>query len=420
MKYVDYFPSYITDEDLIFGVQQELNSMKLNAPNSRKIKNFWINTTQHAYDFTGSQNPAHNFDNYPYIKQLLNQLKASGRHKFADLNACLISCYPTAKKSLGLHADNERSICQETPMCNVSIGCTRKIEFVPIKGDGRTLCSFDLEHGSLNVLNPGCNSVFKHRVPPGTHEVNGNNVRYVLSFRRFLVPGSEPLSHSPVKNNINFFENCESNKSTLSPDAAPDVTGQIPVKSDIILLAGDSHFTTLDCNRLGKDRIKVVNISEGGRKINETEKSISDFYIKNTDFNVVKLFISVGSNDIRNCRNGILHLTRPLKSLAERLKTCFPNAKIWFQSLLPLPINNSFIKNSVQEFNKLLFETCQNEKIFFHDVFNRFLGPDNHRNFYLFEKSNCHLNSVGIGRLAKTYIDLIHKNHFNPRIFNVF
>ena len=421
-NYVDFVPSFIKDNLLIDGVQLELDSMKLNAPNSRQVKTFWLNSTMHSYNYTGKNNPAHLISSYPNINKLLDIVNKS-EYSNNKLNSCLITCYGNSKKSLTLHSDNEPEICQQSPLCNITFGCTRKIDFVPIYG-GHTdpICSFDLDHCSLNVMKPGCNQLLKHRVPQGEHITNGNNVRYVLSFRRFIPPIIQaPTPQSPVKDNINYFENLRDvdHKRSVDDYNTSD-TDNISNQIEAVLFAGDSHFQKLDCGKLGKGKIEVLNLAKGGARICDTEKTISDFTASNDQYNIVKVFVSVGTNDIRHCTRGVLHLTKPLRSLVERIKLCFPNARIWFQSLLPLPISNPYVIGNVENFNQLLFETCSKFGVFLHDVFTEFLGVDYHRDKYFFEKSinNVHLNSFGLGKLAKKYINLIHRRKFNPLIYN--
>ena len=423
--YVDYIPSYVTDKTLTDEIDMELKTMKLEATNTRKVKNFWLNSTNHPYKYSGNAHEAHMISNYPGISKLLNMLNDSS-HTSANLNSCFIACYSTAKKSLNVHCDDEPEICQLSPICNVSFGSTRTIEFDPnipyYKGE--PVCSYKLESGSLNIMKAGCQQQLKHRVIPAEHQVNKPNVRYCLSFRRFVLPSSEA---SPVKSNIKMFENIGSNKEGLLKSGISslyddnDMIESNPGAVDTVLFAGDSHFQDLDPDKLGKGKINVVNISKGGSRICDTEAAVSKFCSNNSSCNVIKVFLSIGTNDIRYCTRGILHLTKPLKSLSERLKLCFPNAKFYYQSLLPLPIVNPYVRNNVLSFNDLLYDICTKYGIYYFDVFGDFLGPDMHRNSLLFkvkeQNINIHLNNEGLYKLAKKYIYKIHNRRFNPTLF---
>ena len=98
------------------------------------------------------------------------------------------------------------------------------------------------------------------------------------------------------------------------------------------------------------------------------------------------MFISVGTNDIRYCRNGISHLKGELFRLVSVIKNLFPSTKIYMQSLIPLPIthdNSRLIVRNVLEFNKIIFLVCFHERAFMIDVFKSFLYRG-HRNPFLF------------------------------------
>ena len=77
--YVDYVPSFVKDSELIDGIQDELNSMGIDAPahNSKKVKTFWLNSTSHSYAYTGSVNKAHLISDYENINKLLKIINTS-------------------------------------------------------------------------------------------------------------------------------------------------------------------------------------------------------------------------------------------------------------------------------------------------------------------------------------------------------
>ena len=415
-EYVEYVPSYISDDTDIAGIELELDSMKLKSPNSKKTKSFWLNSSNGSYTYSGETHQTHLISNFPFIKELMDKLNNDENLECSNLDSCLVTCYSTAKKSLNLHADDEKEICQLSSICNVSIGGTRTIEFLPkhipnFKGD--PVCSFDLEDCSVNIMKPGCQQVLKHRVIPGVHQIKGKNLRYCLSFRKYVNVNTNPVS--PIKDNIKFFETLGNEKqdSKCSTNEPLDYDNQL---INTVLFAGDSHFTKLDPDLLGKEKVNVINIAKGGLRICDTEATISDFCVNNSSFNIIKVFISVGTNDIRHCRRGVLHLTKPLKLLSERIHLCFPNAIIYYQSLFPLPLINPFVRSNVECFNRLLLDTCRKYQIYYLNVFERFLGPNRHRNPELFQDqvNNVHLNNAGLCKLAKILLYKIHNKSFNP------
>ena len=88
----------------------------------------------------------------------------------------------------------------------------------------------------------------------------------------------------------------------------------------VILVAGDSFYNRLDTDKLGKGKKAVINIATGGSKMEKVQKAISDFAINNPSKRVTKCFINIGTNDIRNCANGIKHLKSPLCSFMKSIK----------------------------------------------------------------------------------------------------
>ena len=138
---------------------------------------------------------------------------------------------------------------------------------------------------------------------------------------------------------------------------------------------------------------------------------------------IEKILISVGTNDIRHCRKGIGHLNGPLKQLGKSIKDLTPSSKVFFQSLLPLPLlKNAAAKSIVHNilsFNQLLMNFCIFEKFYFMNIFNHFLDLNGQfRNIRLFKShGDIHPNNRGIGVLAKSYIIAIHNKSFNPLVY---
>ena len=145
---------------------------------------------------------------------------------------------------------------------------------------------------------------------------------FSISFRR----------HSPVDS---------MNQSQLSSTAGQEQTSGPKKTADVVLIAGDSFAARLDPKLLGKGKKDVRNISIGGRKIEAVEKDIEEFLTANPQLGISKLFVSVGTNDIRNCKNGVKHLKKALSDLMHKIKSLLPNTKVWFQSIPPINPNGS-------------------------------------------------------------------------------
>ena len=141
------------------------------------------------------------------------------------------------------------------------------------------------------------------------------------------------------------------------------------------------------------------------------------------EFLIDQVFVSVGTNDIRGCRRecvsrykgGLFKLTRFIKEL-------FPHAKLFFQSLIPLPItyeNAAYNAQNILSFNDMLYEVCKHERVYLFDVFRLFL-LGRYRNARLFPLGfhDIHPNKRGLGLLARQYIMRIQCKHFDPLSFN--
>ena len=150
-------------------------------------------------------------------------------------------------------------------------------------------------------------------------------------------------------------------------------------------------------------------------------KQLENFHRNNTDVNVTKLFVSVGTNDIRNVQK-VHHLRPQYVALLKTTKSLFPKATIYCQSLLPLPIVTAAVKNNVQAMNYMIYSCCCQERTFYLDVFRIFLGENLHRNNRLFPSSvnDIHPNTIGLSILARRYIYLIHSRRFNPLGYWIF
>jgi len=85
--------------------------------------------------------------------------------------------YRSGIDSIGWHSDNEPSMGLNPAIASISLGSCRKFQIKPIGGRPT---DFWLEHGSLLVMHPGCQSTHLHQVPKTNKVVN---TRINLTFR---------------------------------------------------------------------------------------------------------------------------------------------------------------------------------------------------------------------------------------------
>ena len=85
--------------------------------------------------------------------------------------------YRSGIDSIGWHADKEPSMGFNPAIASISLGSCRKFQ---IKAIGGRPTDFWLEHGSLLVMHPGCQSTHLHQVPKTNKVVS---TRINLTFR---------------------------------------------------------------------------------------------------------------------------------------------------------------------------------------------------------------------------------------------
>ena len=317
----------------------------------------------------------------------------------SDLDCCNIICYSNARKTVRLHSDNDHYISQLHPIVTFCLGASRPVIFVP-HGASHThvVKSITVESNSVYIMHPRC-QVLQHRVLPGNNENDNDQLRFSISFRKYK---NDDTNTIPV--------------TTSNPSLATVPTQKVS------FLAGDSFLVRLDAFRLGKKKRTVFNIAIGGNKIPDAIDSLRRFSsdTKNDIYLVEQVYVSVRTNDIRNCTDGrVNNFKGELFKLVCYIKDTFPRAKIFFQSLLPLPVtyyNRRYVIRNILDFNRLIFHVCSHERVLIVlDVCRSFLFKG-FRNPWLFPNNvnDIHPNNQGLGVLAKLYIDRIHFRFFDP------
>ncbi len=307
-------------------------------------------------------------------------------------------------------------MAQSSSISTVSFGAPRKLQFVrdgKVNKKGNRDLSPDIEldatNLTMNIMKAGAQQVMKHRVPAGVSVAHMPDLRYSLSFRRIV---------TQTKDNSDLKATPDMSTSTQTTEDKG-----LSLKQPAVLVAGDSFAARLDADLLGKGKKKVINIAQGGLKIIEVQKKIEVFVKSNTQYDIQKVILSVGTNDIRQCKSGIQHLKNSICDFMKFLKLTFPYAKIYFQSIIPLAHDKScsYVVSNVLNMNNLLFNLCSRFHLFYMDVFSSFLNRWGHRNSYLFptfdstkQLYDIHPNKRGMGVLARHYIYLIHSRWFNP------
>ena len=122
--YITYEEDYITqDSELSISIMSDLNGLNLSSSTRNGISRVWLTSKNEPYSWMSKKGPIVNIpkplENTPAIKKIMDNLD---KEKGLALNSCLVSLYPSQKVSLGLHSDNESTLDQQQPICNLSIG----------------------------------------------------------------------------------------------------------------------------------------------------------------------------------------------------------------------------------------------------------------------------------------------------------
>jgi len=408
---LDYYPGVI-DNALAEEVHKDCLSLNL-SDSKRKPDAQWLSKVDKPYIYKDT-NPIHHAEDITLLPGICKVMEQFNEQFSCKLDSCLVLKYSSSSSATSLHADDEINLDTSQPICNLSLGHTRNIEFVANSG-GKLVREIPMEDKSLVLMKPSTQKVMKHKVRAVKAE--GPSIRYSLSFRALAKRSSTLL-----KNEITATTSDSNPTLTNSPVHTAD-SGIDTLPKHVCLIAGDSYAARLDPVKLGRRTVEVVSVAKGGTNVNHVMDQLKDYKTNNSSVVVEKICISVGTNDLRYL--DVAHNFKfKFKSLCSMIKELYPLAKVYFQLLLPLPCRNRFdwkTNSDIMILNRIIV----NESIFrrFHvlDAFQpfcmRFRNPSlpDLRDNRLFNGKNIHPSETrGIGVLAKLYIRAIHSNFFDP------
>ena len=186
--FIDYYEKFVEKDSVNdAAILAEIESLAFKTSNAKSelVQNKFISSCSQPYIWNSGKGPVVNeplsLDNFPGIRELMNQINSTYGYK---LNCVLVSCLANGQVSVRPHDDNEDCLDQTQPICVVSYGATRKVEFISKNSSNSRRSDFTVEpeDRSLYVMKPGCQNLFKHRV---RRDHNIQEQRYSLSFRCF-------------------------------------------------------------------------------------------------------------------------------------------------------------------------------------------------------------------------------------------
>lgn len=415
-KYVNHVKGFLPKNYFDEGIVAECSELGLLKEDCKKPKTQWLSSDERDYCFSDNPRFKHapkDIKKYPQICQLMEMVNRDPRTT-GNADSALIIAYNSKSAGIDWHNDGEKLMDSHSSISTVSFGVKRRIEFCNKTSRPRKAeFALDAEHHDLMIMKPGCQEHVLHQVCQADDDQSAK-WRFVISFRKL-----SPFEDITVDPEVSF----DKPQAVAADSASPKSS-----LSNVTLIAGDSFTVGLDGTKLGKGRRgkkTVINLSKSGATIDGVINQLDQYFSSDmyTNVRVNNIFICVGTNDIRNCReNGVRHLKSPLVRLAQHIKLLFPDAVVWFQCIIPLPLQHEYSVQNVEQFNALLYEVCIHNKTYFLDVFEDFLCYDYisdsfyRDEYYYVDTKNIHLNKRGLITLAKSYKRKIHSNRirFNP------
>lgn len=299
--------------------------------------------------------------------------------------------YNKKDQALNWHQDNENIIDQSSPICNLSIGPSRIIEFS--RDNSTTIMDFELESGSLLTMNPGCQSELSHRVLPGEDD---SKVRYALSFRKVIVNSPPKCNTSPAKHILH-----QSRASPHLPWSDPDIDNNMNTDKYTgpqHLIIGDS--LTKGLNFKSKD---TVIISLGGAYPNDILNLLHSKHSVLDPLNYVHMksvTICVGTNALnvtdKQCIP-MMDILTEYNNLVTEFLVLFPNAKLGLFNVLPRLCHYRDTYNRIRTFNMFITDhiASQYSRVECIRLYWEFVDYEGYLVRSLFSKGFLHLSPEG-------------------------
>jgi alkylated DNA repair dioxygenase AlkB len=115
----------------------------------------------------------------PFLAELRAQVEAQTNYRF---QLVIGNQYRNAQDSIGYHADDEPTLGPQPAIASISLGATRQFKLK--RKQGGQIHSFDLSHGDLLLMLPGCQEEWVHAVPKSARICG---VRVNWTFRPYLL-----------------------------------------------------------------------------------------------------------------------------------------------------------------------------------------------------------------------------------------
>ena len=361
---VEYEVDFLSkiERDSLYNECKSLNFNRYTS--SDAVQNKFLSPFSEPYIWDSVKGPVVNkaiaIDDFPVVKDILAKVNT----KFeSELNCVLISYYKNGSVNCRLHRDDEASLDASQPIVVVSIGATRRVEF--LDNDRESWMASDLildpTDCSMYVMHAGCQQNCRHRV---RMDKKVHHERLCFSFRAFVPAAKRSLAFStpasayrppapksvksdPLTKTLDFHtpnaadtpnskqaskSNIATSQSPISSKSKQPVDPQMQkslgyspfpdkgvsfqssyyasteshqqhsrANSKYCILFGTSITRDINSTLMSKGNRKFINCSTSGANIYDISKLAQDFYHENSSIidQIDKIIISVGTNDIK-------------------------------------------------------------------------------------------------------------------------
>ena len=424
-EFVEYTEKYIAPNSVNFAdLEAELATLNITGKKNKTSK-CWLTTTGLSYSWKSGSKTITNKPVDISQSRCINNIMLNLNKKYdIELNSCLVTYYHDGSNGLRLHHDGEPDMDSNQPICLLSVGAVRTVDFLHKYQhfEDEPLLSLNPASGSLYIMNPGCQDLFRHRVAADNSVKKG---RYALSFRRRVLPeevkvnrsfGAPPNLPDSFANEPSIPGLVDSNVVKSNRSEHNHVIGKPKVKRTTVIF-GTSITSDVKGSRLAHRGRRCINISRSGAKISDISDMVDDFRMNDPDASdIEKVIFSFGTNDIKSERKAMEKFRQPITDLFNKTKEYFPGCIIYVQPVLPIGRKHWFTAPNVLDFNVLLREVCGYTYCPYINCFRDFVlndGSDHDHNLF---RDWLHLNKRGVGTLCLWFKYVINNYVFDPII----
>ena len=397
---VEHVPHINLTDELYNEILDELNGLDLNST-SNAVRTKWLSPTDEPYNYAKVKNDPLPIRNYPKINKLMDIVNAHPSTT-QNMDCCLITRYPNASSSLGLHKDADRLTCQSSSICTVSFGAPRELICVL---DGKANQTLDIilstVDWTMKIMKPGVQQVMKYGVRPAASTPGLSTVRYSVSFRKiasdtYLSPSAPPL----------ILPAAPTTPTPLIPEEHPhnetqssNVAGQQQSPNHLII--GDSLVK-------GMRVPGSISICKGGICPGELLQLLPgsvDILHPDQYGGIRTVTVIVGTNALNVKRKGkgmpLLDVVEDYERMIHDIKRLFPNARIGLYNVIPRAYTCIETVSRIQLFNTIFENHVVNKNVFWIKQYWDFLDNNGFLRNDLYGKLGIHLKGKGKGMMAR-------------------